>query len=467
MSPEPPLTITFIRVPSAASSPRRSASGSPAACASVRIPPPAPPPAAAGAPARRRARRPPAAARWSPRSTIRPPSRTTIWSAWRTVETRCATRKTVRPSKTLARLPRMRLLGVGVDRRQTVVEQQQTRPPQHRPGQRHALPLTARQRHAALAHQGVEAVRQQLEVLLQAGDPRRLEHLGAARLRPPEGDVLGHRDGEQDRLLGHEADRAAQRRQPASGRHRCRRPRGRPPAARSAAAPATAGCSCPSRCARRPPGSSPPARADRCRAAPARPAGRRSSRAAEAHLAAQLGRRDGVRGVADLGLGVEDLEDPPSDARPRCTRLMTQPMAIIGQISLPRKKLKATSSPTVMPPRATRLPPYQSTTTKPTPISTWSSGWKAADQRTSRRLRSTYSRLSPSKRRFSSSSTAYARTTRAPERFSCTLRRQVRETALHLLEEQVDPLPEDRASPGPPAAGRTARPGSDRGGCGP
>jgi hypothetical protein len=63
-----------------------------------------------------------------------------------------------------------------------------------------------------------------------------------------------------------------------------------------------------------------------------------------------------------------------SDAVPRCARLITQPMAIIGQTSLLRKKLKVTNSPTVMVWRMTRVPPYQSTATNPRPMSPWRSG---------------------------------------------------------------------------------------------
>ncbi len=87
----------------------------------------------------------------------------------------------------------------------------------------------------------------------------------------------------------------------------------------------------------------------------------------------------------------------PSEALPRCARLATQPIAIIGQISLPRKKLKVTYSPSVSAPRVTSRPPYQSTATKPTPTSPWIAGWKAADQAMSRRLRSTYSSLARAK----------------------------------------------------------------------
>jgi hypothetical protein len=83
----------------------------------------------------------------------------------------------------------------------------------------------------------------------------------------------------------------------------------------------------------------------------------------------------------------------PSEALPRCARLITQPMAIIGQTSWLRNRLKVTNCPTVMAPRTTSSPPYHSTATNPSPTSAISVGWKAALQRISRTLRATYSWL--------------------------------------------------------------------------
>ena len=48
------------------------------------------------------------------------------------------------------------LLGVHVERGQGVVEHEDPRPRQHRPGEREALPLAAGERHALLADPGVE-----------------------------------------------------------------------------------------------------------------------------------------------------------------------------------------------------------------------------------------------------------------------------------------------------------------------
>ena len=64
-------------------------------------------------------------------------------------------------------------LGVHVERGERVVEHQDARPGQHRPGQREPLALTAGQGHALLADPGVEPPRQVVDEL-RLGDLERL-----------------------------------------------------------------------------------------------------------------------------------------------------------------------------------------------------------------------------------------------------------------------------------------------------
>ena len=102
-------------------------------------------------------------------------------------------------------------LGLVVDAAGAVVQDQDARLDQQRAGDRHALLLTARQGHAALAHVRVVAVG-------ELGDERvRLRgaggglHLGVGGVRPAVGDVLADGAAEQGGLLQHDADLPAQR----------------------------------------------------------------------------------------------------------------------------------------------------------------------------------------------------------------------------------------------------------------
>ncbi len=54
---------------------------------------------------------------------------------------------------------------------------------------------------------------------------------------------------------------------------------------------------------------------------------------------------------------------------PRCIMFVTQPNAIIGQLSITRYALNATSSPTVMRPWMTSRLPCHSTSSAPKPSS--------------------------------------------------------------------------------------------------
>ena len=135
-------------------------------------------------------------------------------------------------------------LGAGVHGRERVVEQQQGRVGQQRARDRHALALAARQRDAALAHRGVVALGQALDVVVHRRLARRGLDLGAAWRRAAPARCSRPRGREQEGLLRHPGDARAQRRQRVVGQ-RPGRPSGcRPAAASIAAAAASAACSC-------------------------------------------------------------------------------------------------------------------------------------------------------------------------------------------------------------------------------
>jgi hypothetical protein len=56
-----------------------------------------------------------------------------------------------------------------------------------------------------------------------------------------------------------------------------------------------------------------------------------------------------------------------SDAMPRCARLMTQPTAIIGHTTMPKRRIIEISVPTCNLPAMTSLPPAMSRTMNPSP----------------------------------------------------------------------------------------------------
>ena len=112
----------------------------------------------------------------------------------------------------------MRLLGAGVDRRRGVVEDEHLRVGERGAGEGDALALPARQREAALADDGVVAVRQLEDEVVGLGDAGRGLDLGVGGVGPGEGDVLADRRREQEALLEHDVDRRAQRRRACSSR---------------------------------------------------------------------------------------------------------------------------------------------------------------------------------------------------------------------------------------------------------
>ncbi len=103
------------------------------------------------------------------------------------------------------------LLDARVDRRRGVVEQQDRGIREERAGQRDPLPLTARQREALLADDGVVAERELHDEFVGFGGAGRGLDFGGSRVGAPEGDVRGDRIGEQERVLEHHADAAPQR----------------------------------------------------------------------------------------------------------------------------------------------------------------------------------------------------------------------------------------------------------------
>src|SRR5262245_104610 len=107
------------------------------------------------------------------------------------------------------------------------------------------------------------------------------------------------------------------------------------------------------------------------------------------------------------------------DAMPRWSMLVTQPNAIIGQLSIVRYELNATNSPTDILPRTTSLPPSQRTSSAPRPRKNDMLGKKNPCRTISRRLRRRYSSFDRRKRSSSACSWRYARTTRTPDSDSC------------------------------------------------
>ena len=73
------------------------------------------------------------------------------------------------------------------------------------------LALAGRERLAPLVHDGVEPVGQPVDELGEPDGVDRLVDLGVGRVGPGEGDVVADRAGEEERLLGHDAELAAQR----------------------------------------------------------------------------------------------------------------------------------------------------------------------------------------------------------------------------------------------------------------
>ena len=103
-------------------------------------------------------------------------------------------------------------LGVAVDRGGGLVEHEDLRANQQHPRQRDALALAARQRRAALADLRVVAVRHRHDHVVDVRGTGRGLDVGVGRARRAQCDVLGDGGREEERLLEHHADVAAERR---------------------------------------------------------------------------------------------------------------------------------------------------------------------------------------------------------------------------------------------------------------
>ena len=133
-------------------------------------------------------------------------SRTTIWSASRTVESRWAMTSVVRPSASRSSAsPTARSVG-DVERAGRLVEHEHGRVAQDRAGDRDALLLAAGEAEAALADDGVVALGERRDRLVDLGGAGRLLDLLVGRVRPREAQVLAHAGVEEVGLLGDDAD---------------------------------------------------------------------------------------------------------------------------------------------------------------------------------------------------------------------------------------------------------------------
>ena len=95
--------------------------------------------------------------------------------------------------------------GLGIDARRGLVEDQDPRVYQQRPGDREPLPLAAGEATAAFADAGVVGQRLRKDEVVRAGGPGRGHDVVSACRRPAVGDVVGDRAEEQKGLLEHAA----------------------------------------------------------------------------------------------------------------------------------------------------------------------------------------------------------------------------------------------------------------------
>ncbi len=173
--------------------------------------------------------------------------------------------------------------GERVQVRGGLVEQQQRRVLEERPGQRDPLPLARGQPRAALPQRRGVVTGQRPDELRGAGQGGRVRDVRRGGVRAAQGDVAGHGAVEQVRVLRHPGDLAAPARPGRTRRCRCpapraARPRSAPRSARRTAAAGPAASSCPRRWARSPrsahragsPGTPGPALARRGPGTPAR-----------------------------------------------------------------------------------------------------------------------------------------------------------------------------------------------------
>lgn len=118
------------------------------------------------------------------------------------------------PDEVDARLQglRHRAFGAGIERARRLVQQQDRRVAQNGAGQRQALLLAAREPEASLADQGVIALGQGRDMVMDLRHLRGRDHIGPGRLGADKAQVLGHRGIEQIGLLRHDPQHLRQRR---------------------------------------------------------------------------------------------------------------------------------------------------------------------------------------------------------------------------------------------------------------
>ena len=119
--------------------------------------------------------------------------------------------RVVRPYGKLRQRWLDRPLGLGVERRGRLVQDQDRRVLEEHAGDGQALLLPAGEFHAALADDRVEPVRQLGDHRRPAGPARRLLDLRLGGFEPAVGDVLADRAAEEEDILLHDADLAPQR----------------------------------------------------------------------------------------------------------------------------------------------------------------------------------------------------------------------------------------------------------------
>ena len=147
---------------------------------------------------------------WRPMSAILPRSTTRIASASTSVDSRCETMISVRPSAICARFWRMIASLSGSSALVASSKMSSRRIGEERARNREALLLAAGEVRAILFQHGLETTRQPLDEFLGAGDARRRSDLLGRRVRLGGGNVVAHRSAEQEVVLQDDADALAQ-----------------------------------------------------------------------------------------------------------------------------------------------------------------------------------------------------------------------------------------------------------------
>ena len=102
-----------------------------------------------------------------------------------------------------------KILGLGIDRRRRLVEDEYARVFEHRAGYRYALLLAAGESDSALAEHGVVCIGHTADEAVRIRDLRRVEHLLNMDIRAAVGNIIIYRVSEHQRLLLDEADRVS------------------------------------------------------------------------------------------------------------------------------------------------------------------------------------------------------------------------------------------------------------------